>query len=251
MYGEKNFWSELQKLFIKNASDYDFELVNSIARVKNGTKWTPLFILFDSTKNEILLYEKNGTTESLLMRTNFDSDNLDPLLKTIDKKCRKQTIQLFEPIEMNGKTLFQYGQIWKGNSYTDLVNRVFKTNHKCYQKCTVNLNPFGVDGFAWIVFINGQPHGYNGYLWKNSIIENEEIKEEYVGNDEKTIRTEFLKFTPRYFADRLVFQKDPDNIGDEHKIKCLGFYTLKYYDVDKLIRVWTRQSKSLLLNINR
>ncbi len=165
----------------------------------------------------------------------------------ITKRCKKEIL-----LVPKGKALYQLGQVWEGDSYVDLVNEIFHQNYKQYLLSTVNLNSFGVDGIAWIVCIDGKPHGRDGDLWINRLIDNGNmIEEEYVGVNKNKIRQEFLNPVYRTFADRLTFQKDPNNTGDNYKAKCLGFYKLKSYDANKLIRIWERQSDSLLLTIDK
>ena len=132
-----------------------------------------------------------------------------------------------------------------------MINKIFHKNYKNFIPCTLKLEQFDAPGIAWIVVINGTPHGRNGNLWVNRLFENGEIiEEEYVGVHSDKIRQEFLTYRERTFSDRLTFQKDPDNNGNAYKAKCLGFYILKSYDTDKLIRVWKRQNESVILNID-
>ena len=89
-----------------------------------------------------------------------------------------------------------------------------------------------------------------GDLWINSMVrDGEVIEEKYVGDDRAKIRAEFLAGREITFADRLTFQKDPDDTGNMYKAKCLGFYTLKTFDTDRLLRVWERRSESYPLTL--
>ncbi len=235
-----NFGKELKK----NDDKFSVEtIVKNFARVKYGAEFTPLFIAIDGMR--VTLYEKDGTTEKRLLTDLCGLVKMEIWIAEITKRCKKEI-----PLVPKGKALYQLGQVWEGDSYVDLVNKIFHQNYKQYLFSTVKLNSFGVDGIAWIVCIDGKPHGRDGDLWINRLIDNGNIiEEEYVGVNKYKIRQEFLNPNYRTFADRLTFQKDPSNTGDNYKAKCLGFYTLKSYDVDQLIRVWERKKDSVLLTI--
>lgn len=250
MYKKENFWIDFQKILNENGGEYSLEFINNdMARVKYKARLTPLVILPDSSKEKVFLFEKSDMQENCITSINFNSLDLESLLIAIDAKCKEtQTLQP-EQCDINGKILYKLGQVWEGQNYTDLINKIFHRNYKKFQPSTLNLKPFEVDGTAWLVVMNGLPHGRDGDLWINRIIENEMIVEEYVGFNKDKIHQEFLNYKIRTFSNRLVFQRDPYNSGNDYQAKCLGFYTLKSYDTDKLIRVWKRQSESLLLNI--
>lgn len=247
---EKNFWTDFQKLLDENGGEYGLEFINNdMARVKRHASATNLFVVVDPAAEKVLLFEKNGMRETCIKSSGFTSLDIESLLLEIDKKCSGTSIVQAEQTAVSGKILYKLGQVWEGKSYVDLINKIFHKNYKSFIPCTLKLEQFDAPGIAWIVVINGTPHGGNGDLWVNRLFDNgETIEEEYVGVHSDKIRQEFLTYRERTFSDRLTFQKDPDNNGNAYKAKCLGFYILKSYDTDKLIRVWKRQRESLVLN---
>ncbi len=241
---KKMFWKKFEESLKRNNARYSLMFIEKdIARIKCGTEFTTLFILVEGAR--VSLYKKENTTEKRLLTDLFHLIKMDVWIAAINGNFKLEA----KPIPA-GKTLYKLGQVWEGESYVDLVNEIFHQNYKQYLLSTVKLNSFGVDGIAWIVCIDGKPHGRDGDLWINRLIENGNIiEEEYVGVNKYKIRQEFLNPNYRTFADRLTFQKDPSNTGDNYKAKCLGFYVLKSYDIDRLIRVWERKNDSILLTI--
>lgn len=251
VYTKEKFWSDFQKILTENGGEYSFDFVNdNMARVKHHASPTNLFIVVDASAERVFLFEKNDIREICLISSDFTSLDLEPLLLEIDKKCKGKSILQAGQANENGKFLYKLGQVWEGRNYTDLINKIFYKNCKNFIPSTLSLKNYGVDGCAWLVVMNGLPHGRDGDLWINRITEKEEIVEEYVGFNKDKIHQEFLNYKNRTFSDRLVFQRDPDNTGNDYKAICLGFYTLKSYDTDKLVRVWKRQDESVILNID-
>lgn len=252
MYTKESFWLNFQRVLTENGGEYSLDFVNGdMARVKYHTSPTNLFIVVDTVAERVLLFEKNGMQETCIISSDFTSLDVESLILEIDKKCSGTSILQAGQTAASGKILYKLGQVWEGKSYVDLINKIFHKNYKNFIPCTLKLEQFDAPGIAWIVVINGTPHGRNGNLWVNRLFENGEIiEEEYVGVHSDKIRQEFLTYRERTFSDRLTFQKDPDNNGNAYKAKCLGFYILKSYDTDKLIRVWKRQNESVILNID-
>lgn len=252
VYTKEKFWSEFQKVLTENGGEYSLHFVNGdIAMVKYHTSPTNLFIVVEDLAEKAFLFEKSDMQETCLVSNDFAALDLESLLLEIDKKCKGKSILQAGQTNANGKILYKFGQIWEGESYVDLINRIFHKKYKRFMRSTLTLQQFDAPGIAWIVVMNGLPHGANGDLWINRLFEKGEvIEEEYVGINKNKTRQEFLQRKEVLFSDRLAFQKDPDNVGNNFKAKCLGYYILQSYDADKLVRVWKRKSESLVLNIH-
>lgn len=255
------FWDEFKETLHENGDEYELLQINDvISAVKRNGRSTALFLVADAAKGEVCLYKKEGLSEICLLRTDLHAPDTDSLLLEIDKNCKKSVAapqnaaggkSAFVPqYSAGGKTVFKLGQVWEGRSYADLINKIFHKQYKQYMRATLDLAQFGGKGIAWIVSINGEPHGMGGDLWINSMVgDGEVIEEKYVGDNRAKIRAEFLAGMEITFSDRLTFQKDPDDTGNMYKAKCLGYYTLKMFDTDRLLRVWERRSESYPLTL--
>ncbi len=153
------------------------------------------------------------------------------------------------------KVTFTAGQVWQGESFVDVVNQIFHKNYKNYFRCTVDLNRYGKDAIAWIVFFDGKPRGTGEkYVWENRIINEEQIVEEYVGQkyglsafDKHNINKPLTNITER---SRLIFQRDPDGRGNKYKVKFLGYYQLEAYDEEEVKRLYQKKADTVELYLN-
>ncbi len=260
-----NFWEDLNKILAKKGNPFAIDVTENRGRVRATGKYKGIdgysIALYPAMREARIEkgYMKSLVSFSLLAYIHFAGEDNVKQEMDICNKIIGRLLSYAEPNKeektiaskkQEGVILFKAGDVWRGASYTDLVNKIFKTKHKSYQRCTVKLTDCGMNGIAWIVCINGQPHGQNGDLWINRFLNGGNIIEEkYVGNNCYKIQQEFIRKNWLTFCDRVVFQKDPSGCGDENKAKCVGVYTLKSYDTDKLIRIWEKRKDSIALSL--
>ena len=247
-FAEQKFLVELQKELLIKGKNLDLEFIHEdVAVVRHKSEMTNLIVFANSDSNEVFLYEKKGVFEKCLLKENLNLNNVNIFVTEIIEKLN---LTMSDNSQRQGKVLFEAGQIWKGRNFADLINKMFKKNYIKFMRCYFRLDKFHADGIAWIVFINGEPHGQNDYLWINTLSDDEEtIVERYVGFNEEKIANEFFNLKRDSFCNRLTFMRDPNNVGNAFEAKCLGYYTLKSYDINRLERVWIRKAKSLVLDI--
>lgn len=109
------------------------------------------------------------------------------------------------------------------------------------RRCYIELNKLGYSdkGIAWVVFMDGKPHGPNKkYLWANRLSpDGMKIEEEYVGNDKPHVRKNVDKD-----AIRVAFRRDPMGTGEDCLCEFVGvFRFVEYRDTAKgFIRVYEK-----------
>ena len=123
------------------------------------------------------------------------------------------------------------GDIFRGSSYVDLINRAIGTNFNSCFRCLIEMNEFvnccGLT--SWFVFMNGDVHGsYFDWKWKNFLSKDEkEIKEYHVGDDIKLLNE--TRGKTGFYPFRLAFQLDPYENGSRNCCKFLGLFMLKEF----------------------
>lgn len=122
------------------------------------------------------------------------------------------------------------GDIWQGDSYTDMINKVLDTNYKMYMQAGVPLKKFGLDGIAWFVYMDGKNH--KG--WKNIISDDENTIVEILDNINNC-----NDGIDRVY--RLAFRRDPDNKGNRYKCKFLGYFKRSEISDNKLKRTYKKK----------
>ena len=61
--------------------------------------------------------------------------------------------------------VFKQGQVFCGNNYVAMINKIFGTHYESYMRASVPLDKYGMpDYIAWIVYLNDEWHSD----WKNS-----------------------------------------------------------------------------------
>ena len=114
---------------------------------------------------------------------------------------------------------FNQGDVFEGENYVDMINRVLHTAYKGWFKASVLLKDKGLENhMAWFVFINQETHGYLHWAWQNTIYQDGTIVEKCVRDSDDKFKQDTTK-CPKY---RLVFQRDPDGDGSKYKCKFLG-----------------------------
>ncbi len=118
------------------------------------------------------------------------------------------------------------GDGWKGKSKADMINRVLGTDFKQHMQSGVRINRGTSDEIlAWFVVLDEKPRGTDGsWLWVDKLsCDGREIEEFYVGDD-------YLKYKYKMkkgeFPRRLVFQIDPDDVGDRYFCRFMGEFHL-------------------------
>ena len=123
------------------------------------------------------------------------------------------------------------GDIFRGSSYVDLINRTIGTNFNSCFRCLIEMNEFvnccGLT--SWFVFMNGDVHGSSfDWKWKNFLSKDEkEIKEYHVGDDIKLLNE--TRGKTGFYPFRLAFQLDPYENGSRNCCKFLGLFMLKEF----------------------
>lgn len=134
---------------------------------------------------------------------------------------------------------------FEGADYLGMLNDAGGTRFKTYKRSYIELDKLGYPdkGIAWVVFMDGKPHGPNEkYLWKNRISrDGETIEEEYVGTDKRLVK--------KYVAEneiRVSFQRDPFGIRQENLCRFVGVFRIsEYRDTEKgFIRIYEKISGS-------
>lgn len=129
---------------------------------------------------------------------------------------------------------FSVGDIFYGNSHTDLINKVIGTKFKGTQRCGIDLADFQCDGvIAWFVFMDGSIHGYEDWHWSNKISRDGiVIYERNTDHPKKKLEIERLK--NGYNPFRLAFQLDPFGTGNRHCCKFVGAFKLDAFIGDEV-----------------
>ncbi len=252
----QNFWDNFQNLLDENGGEYSLEFINADeAQILYHNEETSLDIYIIKKSERVCLRKINKLNQVLIFSNNLNSVDFDSLISKIDEygikiatpKLKTQPTLIVNTTKTSagqpGATLFQLGKTWQGRSKADLINKIFYTNHESFMPAAFFIDKYGADGVAWIVFINSKENSG----WINTLTPSGDIIEEYVGVDKGKICERFIKKDRKTFCNKLVFQRDPDNNGNIYKAKCLGYYTLKSYDINTLTRIWKLESETLQL----
>ena len=122
------------------------------------------------------------------------------------------------------------GEVFRGKSYADMINKAIGTSFTGYLKSGVNLRDFGCpDVIAWFVYMDGSTNGYDdGWIWKNDISKDGKLIREY--NVSKTLEhLNYRRMTTGYKPYRLAFQIDPYQNGEKHCCKFVGAFRFKSF----------------------
>lgn len=121
--------------------------------------------------------------------------------------------------------ILRAGEVTIGRDYTNMINEAIGTNFKRIEKCTVDLDQFGVSNvIAWFVYMDGSKHGYpDGWEWTNMLsFDGKTIREYNVSTDKK--RLKIKQNEEGYHPYRLCFQLDPNGTKRKYWCKFLGAY---------------------------
>lgn len=152
----------------------------------------------------------------------------------------------------NHSNYISYGMEWRGENQTDVINQVLGTNYKAWMKSGVPMKKFGLPNvISWFTYLNGNMHGpSDNYLWKNYLSKDEEIiQEKYVGNDVHFVEERY-KGEKKLHRYRLVFQRDPENRGEQYRYRFLGWYKLESVDFNTGVHIFKRVQKDGYLTDN-
>ena len=121
---------------------------------------------------------------------------------------------------------FSVGDIFYGNSHTDLINKTIGTKFRGIQRCGIDLSDFQCDGIiAWFVFMDGSIHGYEDWHWSNRLSRDGLIIYER-NMDQPKKKLEIERLNKGYNPFRLAFQLDPYATGNRHCCKFVGAFKL-------------------------
>ena len=124
---------------------------------------------------------------------------------------------------------FRNGNVFYGNSHTDLINKTLGTTFKVTQRCGIDLADFQCDGIiAWFVSMDGSIHGYEDWHWSNRLsLDGLTIYERNMDQPKKKLEIERLK--NGYNPFRLAFQLDPYETGNRYCCKFVGAFRLEAF----------------------
>ncbi len=108
------------------------------------------------------------------------------------------------------------GDIFGGNSFVEIINKIFQKNYRGWMKGYVDLDEYGIpNSIAWFVHFDGEVHGNRtGWLWRNVLSQDgERITEHFLGDDVLKFCEAVRNNNQVGKANRIAFQRNPIGLG--------------------------------------